>query len=36
MLGIMHLLTRHAFPVAFEWRRLAQLDADCGRPCGRR
>ncbi len=25
MLGIMHLLTRHAFPVAFEWRRLAQL-----------
>ncbi len=25
MLGIMHLLTRRAFPVAFEWRRLVQL-----------
>lgn len=25
MLAVMHLLTRHAFPVAFEWRRLAQL-----------
>jgi O-antigen/teichoic acid export membrane protein len=25
MLGVMHLLTRHAFPVAFEWRRLVQL-----------
>jgi O-antigen/teichoic acid export membrane protein len=25
MLGVMHLLTRHAFPVAFEWRRLTQL-----------
>jgi O-antigen/teichoic acid export membrane protein len=25
MLVIMHLLTRHAFAVAFEWRRLAQL-----------
>ncbi|MFZ1995073.1 MAG: lipopolysaccharide biosynthesis protein [Solirubrobacteraceae bacterium] len=25
MLGAMHLLTRRAFPVAFEWRRLAQL-----------
>ncbi len=25
MLGTMHLLTRRAFPVAFEWRRLAQL-----------
>ena len=25
MLGIMHLLTRHAFPVEFEWRRLTQL-----------
>jgi O-antigen/teichoic acid export membrane protein len=25
MLGIMHLLTRRVFPVAFEWRRLAQL-----------
>jgi O-antigen/teichoic acid export membrane protein len=25
MLGVMHLLTRRAFPVAFEWRRLAQL-----------
>jgi O-antigen/teichoic acid export membrane protein len=25
MLGIMHLLTRRAFPVDFEWRRLAQL-----------
>ncbi len=25
MLTIMHLLTRHAFTVAFEWRRLSQL-----------
>ncbi len=25
MLGVMHLLTRRAFPVLFEWRRLAQL-----------
>ena len=25
MLGVMHLLTRRAFPVAFEWLRLAQL-----------
>jgi O-antigen/teichoic acid export membrane protein len=25
MLGVMHALTRHAFPVAFEWRRLAHL-----------
>jgi O-antigen/teichoic acid export membrane protein len=25
MLGVMYLLTRHAFRVAFEWRRLAQL-----------
>jgi O-antigen/teichoic acid export membrane protein len=25
MLGIMHLLTRHAFPVQFEWLRLTQL-----------
>ncbi len=25
MLGVMHLLTRRAFPVDFEWRRLAQL-----------
>ena len=25
MLVVMHLLTRHAFAVAFEWRRLAQL-----------
>ena len=25
MLGVMHLLTRRAFPVAFEWRRLAHL-----------
>ena len=25
MLGIMHLLTRRAFAVAFEWGRLAQL-----------
>jgi O-antigen/teichoic acid export membrane protein len=25
MLGLMHLLTRRAFPVDFEWRRLAQL-----------
>jgi hypothetical protein len=25
MLGVMHALTRHAFPVAFEWRRLVHL-----------
>src|SRR5207302_10317912 len=25
MLGVMHALTRHAFPVHFEWRRLLQL-----------
>ncbi|MDE3134171.1 MAG: lipopolysaccharide biosynthesis protein [Acidobacteriota bacterium] len=25
MLGVMHLLVRRAFPVTFEWRRLAQL-----------
>ena len=25
MLGVMHLLTRHAFEVHFEWRRLGQL-----------
>ncbi|HUE26878.1 MAG TPA: lipopolysaccharide biosynthesis protein [Solirubrobacteraceae bacterium] len=25
MLVVMHLLTRHAFPVAFEWRRLLQV-----------
>jgi hypothetical protein len=25
MLGVMYLLTRQAFRVAFEWRRLAQL-----------
>jgi O-antigen/teichoic acid export membrane protein len=25
MLTVMHLLTRHAFPVAFEWRRLTQV-----------
>jgi O-antigen/teichoic acid export membrane protein len=25
MLAVMHVLTRRAFPVAFEWRRLAQL-----------
>jgi O-antigen/teichoic acid export membrane protein len=25
MLGVMHLLIRRAFPVSFEWRRLAQL-----------
>jgi O-antigen/teichoic acid export membrane protein len=25
MLGLMHALTRHAFPVAFEWRRLVHL-----------
>ncbi len=25
MIGVMYLLTRRAFPVAFEWRRLAQL-----------
>jgi hypothetical protein len=27
MLSAMHLLTRHTFAVAFEWRRLAQLCA---------
>lgn len=27
MLAVMHLLTRRLFPVAFEWRRLAQLAA---------
>jgi hypothetical protein len=26
----MHLLTRHAFPVAFEWRRLVQLTVIVG------
>jgi O-antigen/teichoic acid export membrane protein len=30
MLGLMHLLTRRAFPVAFEWRRLAQLTVIVG------
>jgi hypothetical protein len=25
MLGVMHMLIRRAFPVSFEWRRLAQL-----------
>jgi O-antigen/teichoic acid export membrane protein len=30
MLVVMHLLTRHAFWVAFEWRRLAQLVAVMG------
>ena len=25
MLGVMHLLVRRAFKVAFEWRRLAQI-----------
>ena len=30
MLGIMHLLTRRVFPVAFEWRRLAQLTVIVG------
>jgi O-antigen/teichoic acid export membrane protein len=30
MLSVMHLLTRHAFAVAFEWRRLAQLSAVMG------
>jgi O-antigen/teichoic acid export membrane protein len=27
MLAVMHLLTRRLFPIAFEWRRLAQLTA---------
>ncbi len=31
MLGVMHLLTRRAFSVAFEWRRLAQLVRRHGR-----
>jgi O-antigen/teichoic acid export membrane protein len=30
MLVVMHLLTRHVFHVAFEWRRLAQLTAVMG------
>jgi O-antigen/teichoic acid export membrane protein len=30
MLGVMHALTRHAFKVSFEWRRLAQLAAVMG------
>ena len=30
MLGVMHLLTRRAFPVAFEWRRLVQLTVIVG------
>jgi peptidoglycan biosynthesis protein MviN/MurJ (putative lipid II flippase) len=30
MLGIMHLLTRRAFPVAFEWRRLVHLTVIVG------
>jgi hypothetical protein len=30
MLLVMHLLTRRAFTVAFEWRRLAQLTAVMG------
>ena len=30
MLGVMHLLIRRAFPVRFEWRRLAQLAAVMG------
>ncbi len=30
MLAVMHLLTRRAFAVAFEWRRLAQLAAVMG------
>jgi O-antigen/teichoic acid export membrane protein len=30
MLGVMHLLTRRVFPVAFEWRRLAQLTVIVG------
>ena len=30
MLGVMHLLIRRAFPVSFEWRRLAQLVAVMG------
>jgi O-antigen/teichoic acid export membrane protein len=30
MLGVMHLLTRRAFPVAFEWRRLVHLTVIVG------
>ena len=30
MLAVMHLLTRRAFPVAFEWRRLVQLTVIVG------
>ncbi len=30
MLGVMHMLTRSAFAVAFEWRRLAQLSLVMG------
>ena len=30
MLAVMHLLTRRAFPVAFEWRRLVQLTVVVG------
>jgi len=30
MLGVMHLLTRRAFSVSFEWRRLAQLTVVMG------
>jgi O-antigen/teichoic acid export membrane protein len=30
MLAVMHLLTRRAFPVAFEWRRLVQLTVVMG------
>lgn len=30
MLGVMHLLIRRAFPVSFEWRRLAQLTVVMG------
>jgi O-antigen/teichoic acid export membrane protein len=30
MLAVMHVLTRHAFPVDFEWRRLVQLSVVVG------
>ncbi len=36
MLGVMHALTRRAFAVTFEWRRLAQLCRGDGRTRGRR
>ena len=36
MLAVMHLLIRRAFPVTFEWRRLAQTRRCDGRAGGRR